>query len=67
MMHTGRDKGRPAASRSTRTVTAVVYSLALVRAFGGSEGGCTLSLATSYAQMAPLAEYLDTDPVPRWL
>ena len=62
MRHTGRDKGRPAASRSTRTVTAMVYSLVLAIAFGGSERRVRAQPAeTSYAQMVPLAEYLDTD------
>jgi hypothetical protein len=72
MMSTDRDETRPAANRtwraanrSARTVTAVVTTvlcgLVLSAAFGVSERGHAQTVDNHYAQMAPLADYLDTD------
>jgi hypothetical protein len=68
MMHTNRDEVRPAVSRTWRAAhrstgkgTAVRYGLVLFLAFGVSEWGQAQTMVTHYAQMAPLAEYLDSD------
>lgn len=61
MMHTDRDETQSAGNHFTRMVTAVLYSLVFTVALGVNDGVHAQTAGTHYAQMAPVAEYLDAD------
>lgn len=61
MMHTERDETRPARNHFNRTVTTVFSCLILTVAVGVNDGAHAQTVSTHYAQMAPIAEYLEND------
>ena len=61
MMYTDRDETQPAGNHFTRMVTAVLYSFVFTMALGVNGGLHAQTVSTHYAQMAPVAEYLDTN------
>ncbi len=68
MIHTERQKTRPAADRTgwaanglIRTATAGLCGLVLILTFGASKWARSQASGIHYAHVAPLAEYLDTD------
>ncbi|MDQ2840328.1 MAG: hypothetical protein M3Y72_04670 [Acidobacteriota bacterium] len=61
MMHADCDETQPAGNHFTATGTAVLYSLVLTVAVGVNNRAHAQTAGTHYAQMAPIAEYFDTD------
>ena len=61
MKDTERDEPRPAGYQFSRTVTAISYSLVLMASVGANDRAHDETVGTHYAQMSPVAEYLDAN------